>query len=91
MDDYSEVRCASCEAIFSYIDIIVELVCIECRLKASRCQLCTVFLPSDGGLEMCVEGLLKEVQELRLKDLKWQREQRITSVLSEVRRKQMVG
>lgn len=93
MDDYSDVRCTSCEVFYPYIDFIIETICLECCIKANRCQLCTTKLPwADGSesAEKLVEGLLKDVRELRLEGLRLHREQKITSVLFEILRKQIM-
>lgn len=92
MDDCSEVRCPSCEVICPFIDTLVETVCIECYIKASRCQVCSIRLPSqDESMGSLVEKILKEVQELRLKEFRSKREKKIVTVLFEVLQKQMVS
>lgn len=92
MDDYSDIQCTSCEAIYSYVDVIVEAVCIECRLRASRCQVCTIKLPSrDARAEKRVEGLLTEIRMLRLECLRLQREKKVICVLCNELQKQMVS
>jgi len=91
MEDDSPISCTSCDIIVSSSYAVVEAVCIDCRVKVSRCHACGVKFPAlDGSMEKREERLLKEVAQLRLGVIMAERERNNTCGLFEVLQKQSV-
>lgn len=91
-DDYSVDYCSHCKVLHVHALLTVEAFCIECLLQANRCQLCKFRLP-DGEDEdgRRVERLLQEIGELRVQNMKLEREKRVQAVTFSIKRKQLVS
>jgi len=92
MEDDSAVPCTSCDIIVPSSYVMIEAVCIDCRIKASWCMTCSIKFPAQAGstIEKREEKLIIEVWELRTKAFTAERERKIIHVLSKLLQKQQV-
>lgn len=89
-DDYTEEYCSHCGVCHLGALFVVEAFCIECLIQANRCQLCR-FRPPGGDDGQRVERLLQELRELRVRNMKLEREKRMQGVTVSIKRKQLVS
>lgn len=92
IDSHSLDYCSHCKSLHSHYYLTVETFCIDCLIKANRCQLCK-FRPPDGedidGQR--VERLLREVRKLREIKMRLEREKIIQVVTLAIKRRQLVS